>query len=195
MQAAAAYTGLSPEAVEWLHIGLADFECDGVGISETDRKNNLEMASMLIQSDAFTDMIRNLYAAYIAAYSEYILTILLEHHSEEYLPEDYSPEEYTCEDDIPFQFKKDEDRAVVMENLIHAIHVDPRRDPRLYSREEIENYDDDELMSLTIYKLQDFREKKALHQFHASKAFSGYLDYAVECAQATAEKRFSNKTK
>lgn len=193
VQAATAYTGLSQEAVEMLHIGLDDFECDGVGISETERKNNLEMASTLIQSTAFTGMIHNLYAAFIAAYSEHIMTILQERHSEESLPEGYSPEDDTCEDDIIFEFAKDEDRAIVMENLIHTLNIDPHRPPTSDTRKEIENLDDEELISFVVRALLEFREENELRQFHAAKAFSGYIDHVVKGAQTKAEERFSDK--
>ena len=43
--------------------------------------------------------------------------------------------------------------------------------------------------------LMNYREKKDLKQFHASKALSSFIDHVVRVAQAKAEERFSDKPK
>ena len=43
--------------------------------------------------------------------------------------------------------------------------------------------------------LMNYREKKDLKQFHAAKAFSGYIDHVVKGAQTKAEQRFLDNSK
>ena len=80
-----------------------------------------------------------------------------------------------------------------MKNLSHVLNIDPHRPPTFDTRNEIENFDDEELMSFVVYAQKKFKEENELRQFHAAKAFSGYIDHVVKGAQTKAEKRFLDK--
>lgn len=179
-RAAVEYTGLSEAAVEWLHIGLDDFECDGVSISEEEKKENLSAASALIQSKAFTKMVQNLNEVSVAAYLERILVILEEHHSECDLPEE----------DPDFRYAKKEDRDIVIANLIHVLEMG-----KFFEDESIPDkvnaMDDEELASYVVQALISNREDNELHQFHAAKAFNGYIDQIIKESYQKAEERMS----
>lgn len=107
-RAAVAYTGLSEEAVEQLHIGLDDFACDGVGISDYDKAVNLRIASELICSEEFSQMIYRLRLMEEASYDEGILRILEAEYSEDALT-----------DTDEFVFATPEDRAVTIKAIEH----------------------------------------------------------------------------
>lgn len=107
-RAAVAYTGLSEKAVEQLHIGLDDFACDGVGISDYDKAVNLRIASELICSEEFSQMIYRLRLMEEASYDEGILRILEAEYSEDALT-----------DTDEFVFATPEDRAVTIKAIEH----------------------------------------------------------------------------
>ena len=180
VKAAMEYTGLSEEAVEWLHIGLDDFECDGeVGLDDQTKKENWDAASALIQSEAFSKMIHHLKEVALEAYLEKILKILYEEYSECDLPED----------DPNFRYANKEDRAIVVANHIHVLTM-----KRPWDKEHIEEWVkgmDDNALSLDVWKaMYSAKESNELHQFHASKAFTGYIDQLVEASYRKAEQRF-----
>lgn len=180
VKAAMEYTGLSEQAVEWLHIGLDDFECDGVvGLDEESKKENWAIVSELIQDGAFTKMIHNLKEIALEAYLEKILKILYEEYSECDLPEE----------DPNFRYANKEDRAIVVANHIHVLTM-----KRPWDKENIEEWVrgmDDNALSLDVWKaMYSAEESNELHQFHAAKAFTGYIDRLVEASYRKAEQRF-----
>lgn len=111
-RAAVAYTGLSEKAVEQLHIGLDDFACDGVGISDYDKAVNLRIASELICSEEFSQMIYRLRLMEEASYDEGILRILEAEYSEDALT-----------DTDEFVFATPEDRAVTIKAIEHISNI------------------------------------------------------------------------
>lgn len=182
VRASVAYTGLSEAAVERLHIGLDDFECDGVGISEEEREQNLRTASKLIQSRAFTDIVHRMHRVAEEAYLEKILTIL----NAEYC-NCGSPEE-----DTGFGFRSEADREIVKTNLIHVFTTElPWENEGIIERVRI--MDDEGLAEDVFNALMSARDANELHQFHAAKAFTGYLNRLVEDSRKRAEQRFAPK--
>ena len=174
---AVAYTGLSEEAVEWLHIGLDDFECDGVGVSEDEKRKNLCTASAMIASRAFTKIIHHLSLVAEEAYREKIYEILDVEHSE-------------CgsgEEDPEFHYANDTDRALVKATLTE---LNESRKPWVV--DALHEINDDDLEAIVIAELLASREGNELHQFHVSKALAGYLDQVVEAAYKRATQRFEN---
>jgi transcriptional regulator with XRE-family HTH domain len=160
-RAAAEYTGLSEDAVEWLHIGLDDFVCDGEGISDTAKKQNLKTASILIRDRSFTQMIHHLQKISLEAYLERILWILDSEYSE-------------CgsdEDDPEFRYAKKADRDVVVANLIHVLQekrpwekekavqyvMGLDNDDKLVVMEDGRNYSDDQLEALLEFQERFFK--------------------------------------
>lgn len=179
VKASMEYTGLSEEAVEWLHIGLDDFECDGAGISDTAKKQNLKTASILIKDRAFTQMIHHLQEVSLEAYLERVLWILDSEYSE-------------CgsdEDDPEFRYAKKEDRDLVVANLIHVL-----QEKCLWEKEKAVQYvmaldNDDKLAGDVMNAYEDAKESNELHQFHAAKAFTSYIDQLVEASYSRARRR------
>ena len=179
LKAAVEYTGLSEEAVEWLHMGLDDVECDGEGLAEESQKANLATASALIQDRAFTKMIHHLKEISQEAYLEKILKILYDEYSECDLPEE----------DPDFKYAKKEDRDIVAANYIHILVT---KTP--WEKEEIQELvsgmDDEALSCDVVRAMFSAEESNELHQFHAAKAFTSYIDQLVEKSIRRAERRF-----
>lgn len=182
VKAAMEYTGLSEAAVEWLHIGLDDFECDGVGLVDDMKKENLDAASDLIQHGAFTNMIHHLKEISMEAYLEEILTTLNDEYTECDLPEE----------DPNFRFAKKEDRDIVVANHIHVLTM-----KRPWEKDKIQEFikgmDDDALVSDVMNAMLSAEQSNELHQFHASKAFNGYIDHLVEASKQRARERFGKQ--
>lgn len=181
VKAAMEYTGLSEEAVEWLHIGLDDFECDGeVGLDDQTKKENWDAASALIQSEAFSKMIHHLKEVALEAYLEKILKILYEDYSDSDLPEE----------DPNFRYANKEDRDIVLANHIHVLTT-----KRPWQKEEIQEWvngmDDNALSSDVVRAMFAAEQSNEVHQFHAAKAFSSYVDRLVEQNYRKAELRFN----
>lgn len=180
VKAAMEYTGLSEEAVEWLHIGLDDFKCDGeVGLDEQTKKENWDAASALIQSEAFSKMIHHLKEVALEAYVEKILKILYDDYSDSDLPEE----------DPNFRYASKEDRDIVVANHIHVLTTKmPWEKERI---QEWVNGMDDNALSCDVMKAMFAAEQSSeLHQFHAAKAFTRYIDRLVEASYRKAEQRF-----
>ena len=182
LRAAAEYTGLSEAAVEWLHIGLDDFECDGEGLSEKTKKQNLETASDLIKGRTFSQMIHHLKEVSMEAYFEKVLWIL---HSE--YSECDSPEE-----DSEFFYANKRDRDIVTTNLIHVLEM-KRPWEKGEAQKRVDTMDDDSLACDVIQALFSAKESNELHQFHAAKAFSGYIDLLVKESYRKAEQRLAKE--
>ena len=180
LRAAVEYTGLSEAAVEWLHIGLDDFECDGVGLAEETKRDNLNAASALIQDRAFTQIIHHLKEVSLEAYLERILDILNSEYSECDLPEE----------DPNFRYARQEDRETVVSNHIHVLET-KRPETKEAVRDMVTGMDDEELACDVIRALFSAKESNELHQFHAGKAFTGYIDRLVAEGYQKAEKRFA----
>ena len=126
VKAAMEYTGLSESAVEWLHIGLDDFECDGEeGLDVQTKKENWAVVSELIQDKAFSKMIHHLKEIAQEAYLETILKILWDEYSECDLPEE----------DPNFRYASKEDRDIVVANHIHVLTT-----KRPWQKEEIQEW-------------------------------------------------------
>lgn len=183
-RAAVEYTGLSEAAVEWLHIGLDDFECDGEGLSEEMKEENLATASKLIQSRAFTDIVHRLRRVEEEAYLEKILTILDSKYCD-----CGSLEE---NEDAVFCFRSEADREIVKANLIHVLTTKlPWEKENAINR--VCTMDDEELAADVFNALMSARDANELHQFHAAKALTGYLNRLVEDSRKRAEQRFAPK--
>jgi transcriptional regulator with XRE-family HTH domain len=179
LRAAVEYTGLSEEAVERLHIGLDDFECDGVGISENEKRENVSTTSMLIQSAVFIKMLRNLKEISFAAYTERIMEILWE---------EYSECDQLAEDDL-FKFIREEDRRIVVDNLADVYGMSVFL-PEVSIFDEMNGMSDDELMGQVFQLMANNKDKSELYQFHAAKAFTGYIDQVIRESRQKAEQKF-----
>lgn len=180
VKSAMEYTGLSEEAVEWLHIGLDDFECDGeVGLDEQTKKENRAIVSALIQDKAFSKMIHHLKEISKEAYLEKILKCLCDEYSECDLPED----------DTNFRYASKENRDIVVANHIHVLST-----KRPWEKEQIEkwvNSMDDNALSCDVARAMfAAQQSNEVHQFHAAKAFNSYIDQLVEESIRKAERRF-----
>lgn len=181
-RAAVEYTGLSEAAVEWLHIGLDDFEYNGIGISEERKKENLTNASELIQSKSFTEIVHRLSIVAEEAYRERILSIL------------YSDYCDCCwlEEDDDFYFRSEADREIVKDNLIHLLmSEEPWENERMI--DSVRRMDDTELAKDIISMLMRTRDSNELQHFYASKALTSYLDQLASDRYRKAEQRFAPK--
>lgn len=182
LRAAMEYTGLSEAAVERLHIGLDDFTCDGVGVSNMEKKRNLRTASELIKSEAFLKMVKNLNDVVREAYYERILKILYER---------YTVEE-SLEEDSELHYESEEARNAVVTNLRYVFNLKlPTWEE--YTAKLPEEMDDEELTSEVVQALLSARDTNELRQFHASKAFTGYIDQLARDGARRAELRFEKK--
>lgn len=178
LRAAAEYTGLSSKAVERLHRGIDDFECDGVGINEEEKENNCNTASALINSSSFVKMIvypKNLAKA---SYLEKLLNLV----ADKFCQEDDETE------NEEFFFASHEDREAVIRNLIHTLKMDA-----LYNGEEdykeLQEKSDDYLASIVYSGILRYRDNSERYQFHAAKAFNAFIDETIAYSHRKAEKK------
>lgn len=163
-RAAIAYTGLSERAINQLHIGLDNFECDGIGISDLDKERNLRIASDLICSEEFSQIIYRLTLVEEAAYDEGILRLLEAKHYEDALT-----------DTDEFVFASPEDRAITIKALEHILSVHGESNELTEEFEDLSKMSDDELSSIVISSLISRRDSNELQQFHAAKAFNNFV--------------------
>ena len=179
VQAAVEYTGLSEAAVEKLHIGLSDFECDGEGISDEEKKRILGIASALIQSEAFEDIVYRLGRVSEEAYWEKLFSIL---------EEKYFGDGSVIGNDT-FEFARSEDRDIIKNHLLCVLK---ERAPWM-DEGEIHALDDDGIASQVITLKWNIQNQSELHQFHAAKAFTGYIDQVMTHSHKKARARFEPK--
>ena len=171
VKAAMEYTGLSEAAVERLHMGIGDLERGAYGL---DARENLEVASALIQNGAFTSMIYHLNGISVAEYTEKILTTLYEQHIERDRANNH------------IRFVKKEDRDFVAANLIHVLAMKtPWRKDRI--QENVKKMNDSSLVRSVKQALFSAEQTNELHQFHAAKAFNGYIDELVKLSEQRAQ--------
>lgn len=135
------------KAVEQLHIGLDDFACDGVGISDYDKAVNLRIASELICSEEFSQMIYRLRLMEEASYDEGILRILEAEYSEDALT-----------DTDEFVFATPEDRAVTIKAIEHMLSVHGESNALTEKVEDLGKMSDDELSVIVISELISRRD-------------------------------------
>ena len=114
-----------------------------------------------------------------AAYCERVLAILENQYSDCDLPEE----------DPNFRYARREDRDIIVANLIHIAEL-----KLLGEKEDIQKQiaamDDNQLSDTVYLNLSATKEDNELHQFHAVKAFNGYIDHVVRVSQKKAEQRF-----
>lgn len=164
------YTGLSEDAVEWLHIGLDDYtiKYNGVGLSDKKKKENWDAASELIKNRAFSDMIYHLKVVSQEAYWGKILDILCDKYANFDIFEENPRIRYSPKDN----------RDIVEANYTDILTA---REPR--EAEEIRSRVaglDDLALSLEVNREHFLtEERKELHQFQAAKAFNRYMDQRI----------------
>lgn len=181
-RAAVEYTGLSEGAVERLHNGLFDSAHAGEGVFDRKKKSNLRTASALIQSEDFTKMIDNLHAVAREAYMEEVMTLLVKRYFETAAPIANSK----------FCYANDEERNVVVANLIQVLKmIGTRLDKKILKT--VPEMSDREIVSHVYGTLNRVEHANELHQFHATKAFTGYIDQLVKNSCKEAERRFEGK--
>ncbi len=175
LRAAVEYTGLSEKAVEQIHDGLDEFVCDGVGASDGEKNRNRNMASSLIVSENFVRMLNGIRNAAAETYWKKIFEIL---------DEQYCGDE--LEEDKDFHFKNDKDREVCKSalSLFSKLHILPG----LYDFEDVELMTDNEVSDLVFWIPYRLEENSELHQFHAAKAFTGFIDSLIENKNPDAKK-------
>lgn len=182
-RAAIEYTGLSEAAVERLHIGIREYECDGEVITTADPKRfNLNVASEFIQSDTFADIIHYLGDVLEDSYLERILSILNSQYC-------------VCSEpqDAPyFSFARKEDRDVVEAHMIYLFRVMDSLSEK-DAAEKVRSLDDEQLWYYVDIRQEGTQENNELHQFHAAKVFNRYLDHLIKRGQNKAEERFKKK--
>ena len=160
-RSAVEYTGLTEAAVEQLHIGIDTFECEGVGASESEKRKNVAIASELICSGHFEEMIVHIVRFSEAVYTEELLKLV----SDEFMNDANNDEEE------PFVFKHQRDRGKT--NL-----------------EILSGESDNELANDIFYGILNNHDTNEVHQFHAAKAFNYYIDKIVEARKTSAQQQF-----
>lgn len=175
LRAAVEYTGLSEKAVKKIHGGLDDFVCDGVGISDGEKNRNRNMASSLIISENFIRMLNGVRNVASETYWKKIFDIL----DEQYFGDE-------LEEDKIFYFTNDKDREICKSalSLFSKLHILPG----LYDSEDVESMTDDEISDMVFWISYRLEENCELHQFHAAKAFTGFIDQLIEKKNKDAEK-------
>lgn len=167
VRAAVEYTGLSEDAVERLHTGLDDFECGGVGLTESEKASNQRVASALIGSREFGAMVHRLSCAEENAYDKKMLETLYEDHSKDANEEnDYGE----------FAFANAEDRILTEKVVAYLTKLSrTERDPDSIAK-ELHEMSDDQLISTAFSGMLIKEDDCELQQFYAAKEFNKFID-------------------
>ena len=96
------------------------------------------------------------------------------------------------EEDDDFYFRSEADREIVKDNLIHVLTTElPWEKENTINR--VCAMDDGELAEEVFSALMNAKTANELHQFHAGKALTGYINRIVEESCKRAEQRFAPK--
>lgn len=183
LRATAQYTGLSEEAIKWLHRGFDDAGWIGIGIkaSEEEKKQNLQTASELIENVHFREMLDALIDLSEAA----TLAELAEILCDQYWDFKSTGEKTT------FCFAKKEEREDLVASMIRTY-----RRGRLFQGEKIldkvNEMSDEELMEYLSNSIFAVRDENEIRQFWASKAFSKYVDRCVRNRRREVRRKLDN---
>lgn len=182
-RSAVEYTGLTEAAVERLHIGIDTFECEGVGVSESEKRKNVAIASELICSGHFEEMIVRIVRFSEAVYTEELLKLV----SDEFMNDANNDEEE------PFVFKRQSDRDAVIKFLDYVMRFNGIRIDKNGGKANLEilsGESDNELTNDIFYGILNNHDYNEVHQFHAAKAFSNYIDEVVKSRKKDAHQYY-----
>ena len=179
LRAAVEYTGLSEKAVKRIHDGLDEFVCDGVGVSDGEKNRNQNMASSLIVSENFIRMLNGIRNVAAETYWQRIFSILYERYANDKQPEENN-----------FKFTNNQDIKICKDAL--SVFSKLEMLPGLYNFEDVESMTDDEISDLVFWIPYRLEENSELHQFHATKAFTGFIDHLIGNKRPDAEKYVKN---
>lgn len=182
VRAAAEYTGLTEDAVKRLNNGLFDPVHNCGRVYEQEKKRYLRAASALIQSDDFRKTIESLTDVARVAYIEKIIKLLLERYFEPASPVANSK----------FCYTSNEEREFVLANLSHVLKMLGTKADKNASK-KVPEMSDQEVTVRVYGTLTRVERANELFQFHASKAFTGYIDQVVRRSRKQAENRFKEK--
>lgn len=178
-RAAAEYTGLSEEAVERLHGGFnypADYDMER---TDADKEEYLRVASALISSHEFEDMVSSLKDAAKWAYLESALLKFRMQRSEAAVLAGKTE---------PKPISKEE-RGKIMAELLRVLQDEgffvPEHQLNRVQSKIVECLEGDGLSGLL-----DIRESLDRQQFLASKAIMAYLEQLVKNSRQQAKQRF-----
>ena len=179
LRAAVEYTGLSEKAVEQIHNGFDYSFYDDDGISDKVKNKNRNIASSLIVNENFIKILNGIRNVSDETYWERMFCIL---------DKCYSEEDEQQENDA-FYFANDKDREVckiILSSFLNSGMI--LEEIRLMS-EHVKYMTDDYIMDSVYRIFLELREKSELHQFHASKAFTGFIDQLIENKKQEAEEK------
>ena len=187
LRAAATYTGLSEAAVQALHNGLDNVECDWEPDMERETepdsdaviRKTLSAASALIESDNFSSMVTYLEEVAETLYWKKFLDLLEEAYCEE--------DPNNSSDD--FCFASPDNRNFVKECMCYLHQTQTYFVPKI-KLEEVLNMDDNRLMYYVDNTLGEFKQCAEVAQFHAAKALTDYITQIISTSASTAKDYF-----
>jgi len=180
MKAAMEYTGLTERAIEHLHAGF-DYPTydDEIDSDDSEKEQYLRVASALIESDEFKDIISRLGEAAKWAYLERALNKLQTEYDEADILAGKTKSE---------PISKDEQDRITAELL--SVLTDEGFYVSEYNLTRLEVRIADCFGSHRLLGLLDIRESLDRQQFLASKSLNSYIDKLVKASYKRARERF-----
>lgn len=179
-RAAVEYTGLTESAVEKLNAGIVDDVVYGARLKRQKKTDYLRIASELICSAEFSEIIHRLANAEKCAHKEGLLRNLNEAR--------YTALTTNYEGDSVFAGAEAGLLIRAVFNFISS--AQSNLDGGSYRIHKFDEYSDKKTKQVIGRKLSSETDNSELHQFHVAKAFSRFVDNVISRSKANGNESF-----
>ena len=179
-RAAVAYTGLTESAVEKLNAGIVDDVVYGARLKRQKKEDYLRIASELICSAEFSEIIHRLANAEKCAHKEGLLRNL-------------NDDRYTA---LTTNYAGDSvfagaEAGLLIRTVFNFIsNAQSNLDGASYRTNKFDEYSDKKTKQVIGRKLSSETDNSELHQFHVAKAFSRFVDNVISRSKANGNESF-----
>lgn len=179
-RAAVEYTGLSESAVEKLNAGIVDDVVYGARLKRQKKEDYLRIASELICSAEFSEIIHRLANAEKCAHKEGLLRNLNDDR--------YTALTTNYEEDSVFAGAE---AGLLIRTVFNFIsNAQSNLDGASYRTNKFDEYSDKKTKQVIGRKLSSETDNSELHQFHVAKAFSRFVDNVISRSKANGNESF-----
>lgn len=179
-RAAVEYTGLTESAVEKLNAGIVDDVVYGARLKRQKKEDYLRIASELICSAEFSEIIHRLANAEKCAHKEGLLRNLNDDR--------YTALTTNYEGDSVFAGAE---AGLLIRTVFNFIsNAQSNLDGASYRTNKFDEYSDKKTKQVIGRKLSSETDNSELHQFHVAKAFSRFVDNVISRSKANGNESF-----
>lgn len=179
-RAAVEYTGLTESAVEKLNAGIVDDVVYGARLKRQRKEDYLRIASELICSAEFSEIIHRLANAEKCAHKEGLLRNLNDDR--------YTALTTNYEGDSVFAGAE---AGLLIRTVFNFIsNAQSNLDGASYRTNKFDEYSDKKTKQVIGRKLSSETDNSELHQFHVAKAFSRFVDNVISRSKANGNESF-----